>query len=259
MLCCFSNKTPAAMLADQQLYASEEIGHKMEEGVRRYLEGEPLPYILEEWDFFGMTLKVTKDTLIPRDDSMAVTELALEAGRSVGEMPRVLDLCTGTGCIGLAVAKQLPGARVTLADVSSAALSVAKQNVQRMKLGSRVSCILLDVRQDPPVYLKNYDIIVSNPPYITDSEMKELPDSVRLYEPELALRAGQDGLMFYHAITEHYKHVLNPDGFLCYEFGMGQETDVGFILENNGFRILKYRKDERGITRAVLAQRKGEN
>lgn len=258
LLCKFSGKDAASMLADRELYASEEIAERMEDGVRRVLEGEPLPYVLEEWDFYGMTLKVTHDTLIPRDDTMAVTDLAVRKTMFLEQNPRILDLCTGTGCIGLAVAKRVKDARVTLADVSPAALNVAKHNAAQLKYGPRVNCILANALEEAPPYLRNYDLLVSNPPYITDAEMEELPVSVKNYEPDLALRGGRDGLDFYRAIVENYSVVLKPEGFLCFEFGKGQEDAVCEILEAGGFKVLKLQEDNQGITRAVMAQKKSE-
>lgn len=258
LLCKFSGKTAASMLADRDLYASEEIGEKVEEGVRRILAGEPLPYILEEWDFCGMTLKVTRDTLIPRDDTMAVTELAIRKTMFLEQDPRVLDLCTGSGCIGLAIASRVKDAHVTLADISPAALNVARYNAAKLKFGPRVHCVAADALQPAPPFLKNFDLLVSNPPYVTDAEMETLPDSVRRYEPELALRGGRDGLNFYRSISTHYLPVLKPGGFLCLEFGKGQEEAVCRILEAADCEILKLQEDNCGITRAVMAQKKRE-
>lgn len=258
LLCRASGKTPAAVLADRGLYASEEIGAQMEDSVRRILEGEPLPYVLEEWDFCGMTLKVTRDTLIPRDDTMAVTELAIRKTMFLEQNPRVLDLCTGTGCIGLAIAGRVKDARVTLADVSPAALNVAKHNAAQMQFGPRVNCVLADALQPAAPLLRNYDLLVSNPPYVTDAEMEELPPSVKNYEPELALRGGPDGLKFYRSIVKNYAVVLKDSGYLCLEFGKGQENAVCRILEQGGFAVLKLQEDNEGITRAVMAQKKRE-
>jgi len=256
LLCKFSGKTSAEFLSAKELYASEEIGQKMEDAVRRILMGEPLPYVLEEWDFCGMTLRVTRDTLIPRDDTMAVTELALHCASMLPANPRILDLCTGSGCIGLAIANQFPDARVTLADISAETLRVAKQNAA--SFAPRVNCVLADALQNPPAYIKNYDVIVSNPPYITAKEMLELPYSVRRFEPELALFGGDDGLRFYRTIVNNYTSVLKPGGYLCFEFGMGQEQAVCSILEEGGYTVLQLKKDTRGIIRAVMAQKKGE-
>ena len=254
LLCRCSGKSAAAVLADRELYASEEIGAQMEDSVRRILEGEPLPYVLGEWDFCGMTLKVTRDTLIPRDDTMAVTELAIRRTMFLEQNPRILDLCTGTGCIGLAVANRVKDARVTLADVSQRALNVAKENAA--PFGPRVNCVLADALAPAPAFLRNYDLLVSNPPYVTDAEMAALPHSVRDYEPELALRGGADGLDFYRAIVKNYTAVLKDEGYLCFEFGKGQEDGVCRILETGGCEILKLQEDSRGITRAVMARKR---
>lgn len=258
LLCKFSGKTAAAMLADRDLYASEEIGEKMEEAVQRILMDEPLPYILEEWDFCGMTLKVTRDTLIPRDDTMAVTELAIRKTMFLEQDPWILDLCTGSGCIGLAIASRVKDAHVTLADISPAALNVARYNAAKLKFGPRVQCVTADALKPAPPFLKNFDLLVSNPPYVTDAQMDTLPPSVRLYEPELALRGGRDGLNFYRSIASNYLSVLKPGGFLCLEFGKGQEQPVCHILEAAGCEVLKLQEDNCGIIRAVMAQKKSE-
>ena len=222
----------------------------------RALAGEPLAYIIGQWDFAGMTLTVTPDTLIPRDDSMAVTELAIRTALHLRSEPRVLDLCTGTGCIGLAVARRVKDARVVLGDVSPAAVRVAKKNVQDLHLGGRVTCLQIDVRQPAAAFLGKFDLIVANPPYITDQEMEELPPEVAEYEPHLALRGGPDGLDLYRAILENYTGALNPGGFICFEFGMGQQDAVSALLDAHGYEIITTRKDLRNVIRAVLARKK---
>jgi len=201
-----------------------------------------------------LTLTVTKDTLIPRDDTLVVAEMALEAIQGIPN-PRVLDLCCGTGCIGLFLAKEHPGCTVFLGDVSQAALAIARKNVQRTGLTARVSCILLDAFAEPREFLKDFDLIVSNPPYITDEEMLALPISVRDYEPQLALRGGTDGLDFYRAISKNFYSVLKPEGVLCYEFGMGQENDLCKILTECGWKAEMIKRDTNEIFRAVLARK----
>lgn len=140
LLAFASGKSVTAVLADSNLYASEQIEEKLSSYVNRMLAHEPLPYILGQWDFYGISLEVTPDVLIPRDDTMAVTDLALDVLRG-REAPRVLDLCCGSGCIGLAIAHQLPDAHVTLADISRPALAVAKRNIKRLKLMNRVTAV----------------------------------------------------------------------------------------------------------------------
>ena len=254
LLCFVSGKTQEQILANRDLYATEEISAKLDFAVSRYLKGEPLAYILGEWEFYGLPLYVTKDVLIPRDDTCAVTTLAIDRALSLSKDPRILDLCTGSGCIGLAVASRMKDARVTLADISKEALAVAKKNAARNHLNSRVTCLQADALGQPSAFLGKFDLIVSNPPYITGSEMKELPTSVEAYEPHLALYGGEDGLDFYRAIAENYKQALKPGGFMCLEFGMGQGDDVCAILEANGYTILERSRDYNDRERAVLAQ-----
>ena len=146
LLCAASGKTAEQMIADRELYASDEICALTESFVSRYLKGEPVPYILGEWDFYDMTLVVTPDVLIPRDDTMVVTELAIKKALFLNQNPRILDLCTGSGCIGLAIAKRVKDARVTLGDISPAALRVARRNVQKQHLAGRVCCLPIVVR-----------------------------------------------------------------------------------------------------------------
>ena len=254
LLCHITGKTPEQVIADRQLYASEQWCLEMESAIRRLLAGEPLAYVLGQWEFFGLPLLVDKRVLIPRDDTCAVTELAIHYGLNLKTGPRVLDLCTGSGCIGLAIANRIKDARVTLADISKDALAVAKSNITNLKLSARVSCVQASALEPPKPFLGKFDMIVSNPPYITGQEMIELDASVKDYEPHLALYGGQDGLDFYRSISQNFKNALQPGGYLCFEFGMGQGNDVCRILEENGFTVLERSRDYNNIERAVIAR-----
>ena len=254
LLCHLTGKTNEEILAGRELYASEKTCLEMERCVRRLLEGEPIAYVLGEWDFYGMRLHVTRDVLIPRDDTCAVTALAIKKALFLEQDPRILDLCTGSGCIGLAVANRVKDARVTLADVSREALAVAKTNITAQKLSARVSCVQVDALEAPPAFLGKFDLIVSNPPYVTAKEMEALDHSVKDFEPHLALFGGEDGLDFYRSIAEKYREVLKPGGYLCFEFGKDQGDAVCTILEANGYTILERTRDYNDIERAVLAQ-----
>ena len=254
IVCHFAGITREKLLAEGQTPASEELTAQIDAALARVLNGEPLAYVLGQWEFYGMTLHVNKHTLIPRDDTCAVAELAIKQSLFLDTSPRIMDLCTGTGCIGLAIASRVKDAKVTLADVSRDALAVAKKNVTELKLSARVSCVVADALMEPPAYLGKFDLIVSNPPYITDAEMEALPHSVKDFEPHLALFGGTDGLDFYRSISEKYKNVLKPGGYLCFEFGMGQGDDVCSILRTNGFEVLERVRDYNDIERAVLAR-----
>jgi release factor glutamine methyltransferase len=254
LLCYVSGKTQEQIIADREMYANQDICEAMESAVQRVLDGEPLAYVLGEWSFYGMTLYVDKNVLIPRDDTCAVTQLAIKRGLFLDQDPRVLDLCTGSGCIGLAIANRVKDARVTLADVSRDALAIAKKNIARMKLSARVSCVQADALKPADSFLGKFDLIVSNPPYVTTAEMEALPESVKDYEPHLALHGGEDGLDFYRAIVKNYTPALKPGGYICFEFGMGQGDAVCEILQNNGYTVLDRVQDFNERERAVLAQ-----
>lgn len=259
LICAASGKTPEQLISDRDLYASEEVCELAESFVRRYCKGEPMPYILGQWNFYDMTLCVTPDVLIPRDDTNVVTELAVKKALFLSQNPRILDLCTGSGCIGLAIAKRVKDARVTLGDVSQKALRVAKRNVQEQKLGARVNCLPINALEPAKEFLGTFDLIVSNPPYIPTKEIETLDPSVRDYEPHLALDGGEDGLDFYRAIIKNYRSAIRPEGWLCFEFGMGQETAVCALLEEGGFTVTETRKDTADIIRAVLAQKREDD
>ena len=254
LLCHVSGKTQEAILADRELYASEEVCRAMDRGVKRLLSGEPLAYVLGEWEFYGLPLRVDKNVLIPRDDTCAVAQLAISQGLFLDQDPRILDLCCGSGCIGLAVASKVKDAKVTLADLSKDALSVAKENTARNKLSGRVRCVQVDAMQPAPAFLGKFDLIVSNPPYITGKEMEELPASVKDYEPHMALYGGEDGLDFYRAIAANFRSALKPGGYLAFEFGEDQGDDVCRILAENGYTILERTRDYNDRERAVLTR-----
>ena len=258
LLCYVSGKTHEQIIADREMYANQDICAAMESAVQRVLDGEPLAYVLGEWSFYGMTLYVDKNVLIPRDDTCAVTQLAIKRGLFLEQDPRVLDLCTGSGCIGLAIASRVKDARVTLADVSREALAVAKKNITRHKLSARVSCVQADALQPASSFLGKFDMIVSNPPYIPTKEMWDLDTSVKDHEPHLALDGGRDGLDFYRAIVKNFTPALKPGGYLCFEFGMGQGDDVCDILQKHGYTVLERVQDFNERERAVLAQYGGK-
>ena len=231
LLAFASGKSVTAVLADSNLYASEQIEEKLSSYVNRMLAHEPLPYILGQWDFYGISLEVTPDV-------------------------RVLDLCCGSGCIGLAIAHQLPDAHVTLADISRPALAVAKRNIKRLKLMNRVTAVGLDARKRGPSFVGTLDALVCNPPYVTSEEMTRLEPSVKEYEPALALDGGKDGLAFYRAVAENFTHLLADGGYLCFEFGLGQHMAVSMILQEYGYTDIVLRKDLRGVVRAVRGKKK---
>lgn len=254
LLCHVSGKSQEQILADREIYASEEICDAMDAAVSRALSGEPLAYILGQWEFYGLPLIIDKNVLIPRDDTCSVTALAINQALFLKQSPRILDLCTGSGCIGLAVASRVKDARVTLADISKDALAVAKKNITLNHLSGRVSCIQADARSKPSAFIGKFDMIISNPPYVTTQEMRDLPASVAEHEPHLALHGGDDGLDFYRAILENYTSSLKPGGYICFEFGFGQGDAVCSLLTDHGYTILDRSRDYNDRERSVIAQ-----
>lgn len=254
LVCQATGKTQEEILANPDALADEDACRQVDSGVARLLKGEPLAYVLGEWEFYGLKLYVSEHTLIPRDDTCAVASLAIRQALFLDQDPRILDLCCGTGCIGLAIASRVKDARVTLGDISREALAVAKKNIQLHRLGGRVSAVPMDAREAPAAFLGKFDMIVSNPPYVTAGEMEELPPSVKDYEPGLALYGGEDGLDFYRHIAANSRGALKPGGFLCFEFGMGQGDSVCRILEENGYTVLERTRDFNDRERAVLAR-----
>ena len=253
-----TGRTPAQLVADYSLQVFQRDIDKVNQLARRHLKGEPLAYILGQWEFHGLALTVTPDVLIPRDDTEAVCELAIGRTKLLPQNPRVLDLCAGSGCIGLAIASKIADARVTLGEISQEAIRVARKNILDNHLSGRVTCVQLDVRETPPKFIGKYDMIVSNPPYVTEAEMEELDTSVKDFEPRLALYGGPDGLDYYRAIVKNYTPILKPGGYICFEFGMGQEKAVCNLLMENGYELGRIVRDSGERARAVLAQKPRE-
>ncbi len=248
-------RTISQLVADFPLTAFRRDIEQLSLLVQRRLQGEPLAYILGQWDFYGLTLTVTPDVLIPRDDTEPVCTLAIDWAAQLSGNPRVLDLCAGSGCIGLAVASRVKTARVTLGELSEAAIRIAKKNIRDNHLSGRVSCLRMDAHQPPAGFLGTYDLIVSNPPYVTAAQMETLDPSVRDYEPRLALYGGEDGLDFYRSIVRNFTSILRPGGAICLEFGMGQEVDVCHILMDHGYELIRLSRDSGERARAVLARK----
>lgn len=246
-----AGKTQEELLQDLKLYVSADYERKVDELVERRMSGEPVAYITGEWEFLGLPIAVNSDVLIPRMDTEVLAQKAIDLLRGRDDGARVLDLCCGSGCIGLAIAANVPGCKVTLIDNSPHALSVARMNTLRLNLSRSTSCVEADALKDPPVMLGRYDLIVCNPPYIPTAEILELDNSVRDYEPHQALDGGADGLDFYRVITPKWKVLLRDRGCILYECGEGQAHEIAEILHKNGFTYTAMFKDTAGTDRVV--------
>ena len=251
LVCFGTGKSREELARDGGLYASPELERQVRSLVDRHLAGEPVAYLIGEWEFYGLPLDISPDVLIPRPDTEVLAGQAIEYIQTLGEC-RVLDLCAGSGCIGLAVASQVPQARVVLGEYSDAALKVCRQNIRRSGLSGRVVPIQADAREKPERALGEFQCIVSNPPYIPHDDIAGLDTSVKDYEPHLALDGGEDGLDFYQTISGKWKDALAPGGRLYFEVGIGQADSVLRIMRAQGFGDIQIVKDLHDIPRVVF-------
>lgn len=217
--------------------------------IERRKNGEPVAYITGEKEFMALSFKVNPHVLIPRPDTETVVEYILEKFR--GKQPRILDLCCGSGCIGISLCKYLPLSGCVLADISSEALGVARENARRHNVTDCCTFIELDALKD--VFPTGFDIIVSNPPYIPTETANKL--EVAKTEPIIALDGGSDGLSFYSAITPKAYAALNRGGTLVYEIGYDQRESVAQLLEKNGFSDIVAKKDYGDNYRLVAGEK----
>ena len=251
LVCFAAGKNREQFFRDMSLYASDEVEAKVEDLMNRRLAGEPVAYLIGEWEFYGLPLDISRGVLIPRADTEVLAEQAILAARAAGEGARVLDLCAGSGCVGLAVAANAPNCRAVLADVSEEALKICRQNIRRNDLNARVTCVQADARQAPSSVLWDFDVIACNPPYIPTGDIDGLDPSVRDYEPRLALDGGDDGLDFYRDIAEKWRTALRLGGVLLFEVGIGQASGVEQILSRCGYEDIETFQDTGGIWRVV--------
>ena len=250
LVCCASGKSREELSRDGRLYVPDTVEQQVRRLAQRHLDGEPVAYLIGEWEFYGLPLDISESVLIPRPDTEVLVDRALACIKTLDE-PRVLDLCAGSGCIGLAIAKNAPGCHAVLGELDEGALRVCRQNIRRNDLTGRVVSLQLDAREKPPTHLGEFDCIVSNPPYIPDGDIAGLDVSVRDYEPHLALKGGADGLDFYRDITRLWTAALRVGGRLLFEVGIGQADEVLRIMRSVGFGDLEITPDLNGIPRVV--------
>lgn len=248
---CAAGLSQEALLRDLQRPAAPEVVLRLEALAARRLAGEPVAYITGRWAFYGLELTVTPAVLIPRSDTETLVDQALALVEAPAGAPRILDLCTGSGCIACALGVRLPGSRLVLGDLSPAALELAARNAADCGLDARAVCRTLDALAPPPPDLGSFDLIVSNPPYIPAAELDTLDRSVREFEPHMALDGGPDGLDFYRAIVAHWTPLLRPGGWLLLEIGDDQAGAVTRLLRLAGMQNISVVQDAAGRDRVV--------
>ncbi|WP_370795684.1 peptide chain release factor N(5)-glutamine methyltransferase [Gemmiger sp.] len=217
---------------------------------------EPLQYLLGEWDFLDFTLKVGRGVLCPRADSEVVCETAIELLKD-SEAPVVYDLCAGTGCLGLGIARAVPGAKVTCVELSHDAWPYLTANVAALG-GKNTKAERGDVTTYYSIMEEPADLIISNPPYLTAKEMRSLmPETAK--EPAMALDGGADGLDFYRLLLRQYKDVVRPGGWMVLEIGYTQAEDVLVMGRAAGWQDGFCRQDAGGNDRVVFFRKPLEN
>jgi release factor glutamine methyltransferase len=236
---------------DKTLRADEIDRYR--DSVRRRVRHEPLQHIVGSVEFRELELEVNSDVLIPRPETEGLVEVALTClkGRTT---PSVLDLGCGSGAIALAIAQECKAAQITAVDLSAEALQVAQRNAESNGLADRVDWLCGDLWA-PLAPEQTYDLIVSNPPYISTADIVELEPEVRDFEPRLALDGGDDGLDFYRRIAVEAAARLNGGGDVVLEIGAGQDSPVGALFEGPQWDKVEIQPDLAGILRVVMVRR----
>lgn len=247
-----AGKSSAELMRDLHLYTTSEVESKVREYIERRIAGEPVAYITGSWEFYGLPMIVTPDVLIPRMDTEVLVNTAKELLTGYKMDAKVLDLCCGSGCITCAVGHEMPATKLVAVDISPSALEICRKNIALNRLSARAICMQADALSSPPMSIGQFDMIISNPPYIATAEIDTLDSSVRDHEPLWALDGGEDGLRFYKSIIKHWKTTLRPYGMLLFEVGEGQAGAVSEMLQAASFRSVFTRKDTLGVDRVVV-------
>lgn len=243
------------LLSDDELASFRDL-------VKRAGEQEPIAYLTGKAHFFSLEFEVNRDVLIPRPDTETLVENVLQMARmqSGMETPRVLDLCTGSGCIAVAIAKQLKTAQVLAVDISPEAVAVARRNVEKHGLSERVTVEQGDLYEPLSriVDARPFDLLVANPPYIASAEVAKLDRSVRDYEPLGALDGGEDGLTLHRRILQQARDRLLPGGRVYMEIAYNQAQAAAALFQPYpDFTQVQVLKDFGGNDRVVTARREG--
>lgn len=242
LLSAAMEKSDAALIFE---YPSEDELALFNEYIKKRAEGTPVAYILGEKEFMGLTFHLNSDTLIPRPDTECLVEKIIEKNQF--SAPKMLDLCTGSGCIGISLVHFIKGSSCDLTDISKNALKMAKANTELNGVSDRINVFPLDVLADE--IPKGYDIIVSNPPYIESDVVNTL--DVSRFEPKRALDGGLDGLDFYKVIAEKSYTALEKGGMLALEIGYNQGESVKALLK--AFSEVQVYKDYGNNDRVIIA------
>ncbi len=243
-LLCDAGIGPAAFEARQLAAFAGGDEERLRQLVRRRIDGEPLQYLLGEWEFYGLPFYVGSGVLIPRPDTETLADLAIEFLQD--READCIDLCSGSGCLAVSVEKNCKNTQVTAVEKSDRAYNFLLKNIELNK--SRVKAVKGDITKD---VFGRYDLIISNPPYIKTQDLETLQQEVQ-HEPRAALDGGEDGLYFYREIASKWVPCLKQGGMLAVEIGIGQQEDVKRLLSEAGLKNIGERKDLCGVVRVIF-------
>jgi release factor glutamine methyltransferase len=235
----------------------EQAADYMELLERRY-QGEPIQYITGVTEFYGLPFRVTPDVLIPRPETELLVESVINLVEHL-QAPRIVDVGTGSGAIAVALANQLPAAQITAIDISPQAIDVARQNAGRNSVSDRITFLKGDLLAPFAAHqsaARQFDIVVSNPPYVPATDRPSLAVEVREHEPALALFAGDDGLDVYRRLIPAAFAALVAGGYIALEIGFGQSPAIAELLTASGFHEIDFLRDLQNIPRVAIAQRR---
>lgn len=256
-----TGKNRAWYFAHSDQPADEQIQQKYMELCRKRGKHIPLQHLTGSACFMGYDFFVDQHVLVPRQDTECLVEEGLRLLKD-RENPRILDMCTGSGCILLSMLKEIPEASGTGADLSEEALAVAERNRKNLNVEERALFVKSDIfsseyfMQNSGKELPEYDMLISNPPYIATAEIEKLMEEVRLHDPYMALDGREDGLYFYRRITKECGPYLKSGGWLLYEIGYDQGASVSEIMNEAGFCNIEVKKDLSGLDRVVIGKKK---
>ena len=248
----FTSTTRKDEILNPDFQVGNDALQRLDKAIVERLNGKPVYRIIGKREFYGIEFHLSADTLEPRDDTEALVDLVLPEIRSIADRygeAKIVDMGTGTGAIAIALLANVDGLKATAVDISDDALKTASLNAENARVADRFSSLKSDWFSG---FSGKFDMIISNPPYIPESEISTLATEVKKYDPLRALSGGKDGLQFYRKLAEESRPFLKPHGMIAVEIGKGQEKDVIALFSESGFKLKKTRKDLNGILRALL-------
>lgn len=248
----FTSTTRKDEILNPDFQVGNDALQRLDKAIVERLNGKPVYRIIGKREFYGIEFHLSADTLEPRDDTEALVDLVLPEIRSIADRygeAKIVDMGTGTGAIAIALLANVNGLKATAVDISDDALKTASLNAENARVADRFSSLKSDWFSG---FSGKFDMVISNPPYIPESEISTLATEVKKYDPLRALSGGKDGLQFYRKLAEESRLFLKPHGMIAVEIGKSQEKDVIALFSENGFELKKTRKDLNGILRALL-------